>query len=145
MKIKYILPLIIAAVLAMGTVDAWAKHVKLPQVYMFGFSASFTDSIVYFTDVHAVDSAWIDDSNGFLDGRSIYSNQLKDYLADELQMPNRVCIVMYGTTREDVEKEFLKMKRLYTVKAKDMYDVRYLNTQEFRFRKLDINFAEEED
>ncbi|MBQ8656959.1 MAG: hypothetical protein IJ527_07925 [Prevotella sp.] len=129
----------------MGTVDAWAKHVKLPQVYMFGFSASFTDSIVYFTDVHAVDSAWIDDSNGFLDGRSIYSNQLKDYLADELQMPNRVCIVMYGTTREDVEKEFLKMKRLYTVKAKDMYDVRYLNTQEFRFRKLDINFAEEED
>ena len=145
MKIKYILPLIIVAVLAMGTVDAWAKHVKLPQVYMFGFSASFTDSIVYFTDVHAVDSAWIDDSNGFLDGRSIYSNQLKDYLADELQMPNRVCIVMYGTTREDVEKEFLKMKRLYTVKAKDMYDVRYLNTQEFRFRKLDINFAEEED
>ena len=144
-SIKYILPLVIAAVLTVGTVDALAKHVKLPQVYMFGFSASFTDSIVYFTDVHAVDSVWINESNNFLDGRSIYANQLKNYLADELQMPNRVCIVMYGTEREKLEKEFLKMKRLYTVKAEGKYDVRYLNTKEFKFQKLDINYTDDDE
>jgi hypothetical protein len=142
--IKYILPLILVMVLVVGTTDIMAKRVKLPQIYMFGFSASFTDSIVYFTDVQAVENAWIDDSNDFLEGRGIYANQLKDYLADELQMPHRVCIIMYATKREDVEKKFLKLKRLYTVKAKDMYDVRYLNTQEFRFQKLDINFEEEQ-
>lgn len=143
-KIKYILPLILVAVLVIGTTDMLAKRVKLPQIYMFGFSASFTDSIVYFTDVQAVENAWIDDSNNFLEGRGIYANQLKDYLADKMQMPHRVCIVMYATKREDVEKKFLKLKRLYTVKAKDMYDVRYLNTQEFRFQKIDYIFEEEQ-
>ena len=37
-----------------------AKNVKLPKVYMFGFAASFNDTIVHFTEVQAVDSVWMD-------------------------------------------------------------------------------------
>ena len=34
--------------------------VERTTVYMFGFSASFTDSVAYITDVQQVDSAYID-------------------------------------------------------------------------------------
>ena len=48
-------------------------------VYLAGVSASFTDSLVYFTDVQYLDSAAVDDK-GLLVGRALYSIQLKDYL-----------------------------------------------------------------
>ena len=41
-------------------------------VYLAGVSASFTDSLVYFTDVQYLDSAAVDDK-GMLVGRALYS------------------------------------------------------------------------
>lgn len=116
-----------------------AKPYAVPKMYMFGFSASFTDTIVYFTNVMEVDSAWIESKNKFLLGRSFYSHQLRDYLGAAHQMPMRTCVVMYDQKRSSLEKKLLKMRKLYT-KSKDgkpHFDVRFLADNEFHFKTID--------
>lgn len=138
MKIlKYILfALLMAAVMPS---EMQAKRMKVPKMYMFGFSASFQDSVIYMTDVQEVQGAWYDTKTKFLMGRQHYSYQLKDYLAESKQQPNRVCVVMFALTRKAAEKQFIKLRKEYTVKAKDKYDVRYLTTSEFKFQPVDMS------
>lgn len=119
-----------------------AKIKPIDKMYMFGFSASFKDSIVYFTDIQAVDSAWIDTKTKFLQGRELYSEQLKNHLATNLNESNRTCIVMFAKKRSKLEKKYLKLKRLYTIKAKGLYDVRYLNNDDFKFKTVVLDFSE---
>ena len=57
-----------------------ASYAGKQAVYLYGFAASFNDSIVYFTDLQTIAQAEIDKHN-FLYGREEYSNQLRDYLA----------------------------------------------------------------
>ena len=138
MKIlKYILFTLLLAV-AMPT-EMQAKKVMKPIMYMFGFSASFQDSIIYMTDVQEVKNVWYDSKDKFLLGREHYSSQLKNYLENTKQQPNRVCVVMFAETRKDIEKLFIKMRKEYTVKAKGRYDMRYLTTEEFRFEAVDMS------
>ena len=123
---------------------AQAKKRLVPKMYMFGFSASFNDSTVYFTDIQQVDSAWVDEKTNFLQGRDIYGQQLKDYLTASMQ-PNRVCFVIYAEKRKDIEKEYVKMKRLYTKKRKNAapYDIRYLDETMFRFQQIYLYFEDD--
>jgi len=122
-----------------------AKGVKVPKMYMFGFAASFNDTIVHFTDIQAVDSVWVDNSNHFILGRENYSNMLRDYLTSQ-QMPNRTCIVMYDRKASRLQKKYLKMKKLYTgnKKVKTHNDVRLIGADEFRFTTYDMGTIEEE-
>ena len=138
MKIlKYILFSLLIAV-AIPT-EMQAKRMKAPKMYMFGFSASFQDSIVYMTDVQEVEGAWYDTKTKFLLGRQHYSYQLKDFLANNKEQPNRVCVVMYALTRKEAEKKFIKLRKEYTIKAKGKYDVRYLTTADFQFQPVDMS------
>lgn len=138
MKIlKYILFTLLTAA-AMPT-EVQAKRMKMPQMYMYGFSASFQDSIVYMTDVQEVADVWYDTKTKFLIERQQYSYQLKDYLARNMQQPNRVCVVMFAPTRREAEKEFVKLRKEYTVKAKGKYDVRYLTTTDFKFKAVELD------
>ena len=138
MKIlKYILFSLLIAV-AIPT-EMQAKRMKAPKMYMFGFSASFQDSIVYMTDVQEVEGAWYDTKTKFLMGRQHYSYQLKDFIANNKQQPNRVCVVMYALTRKEAEKKFIKLRKEYTIKAKGKYDVRYLTTADFQFQPVDMS------
>ena len=50
-------------------------------VYAFGIAASFTDTVVYFTDIQILDSAKVS-KEGFLTHRDLYSYQLKNYVED---------------------------------------------------------------
>lgn len=129
---------------AFTATETSAKRKMVPEIYMFGFSASFNDSTVYFTNVQNVDSAWIETKDKFLLGRDNYSYQLKNYLSDKLSLPNRTCVVIFGMTRKEAEKKYLKMKRLYTIKAKGMYDVKYIDTKDFRFKHIDMSIEESE-
>lgn len=138
MKIfKYILlALLLAGALPQ---EMEAKRIKVPKMFMFGFSASFQDSIIYMTDVQEVEGAWYETKSKFLLGRQHYSYQLKDFLANTRQQPNRVCVVMFALTRKDAEKKFIKLRKEYTVKAKGKYDVRYLTTTDFKFQPVDMS------
>ena len=64
-------------------------------VYAFGIAASFTDTVVYFTDIQILDSAKVS-KEGFLTHRDLYSYQLKNYVEDNgLQDPKIDCYFSY--------------------------------------------------
>ena len=56
MKLRKSVFAAIAATLLIA-VSMQAKD-EMKRIYIFGFASSFNDSIVCFTDVQAVDSAW---------------------------------------------------------------------------------------
>lgn len=120
-----------------------AKGQLTPDVYIFGFSASFQDSIVYITEVQKLDSAWIDSKTKFLLSRENYSYQLKNYLNNKLNMAHRTCIVMFATKKKDIEKKYAKLKSKYdSTKNKNKYDIRVLNADMFKFDYIDMSYEE---
>ena len=137
--IKYIMTA--ALVVAASTTVATAKSKDAPQrVYMFGFAASFNDTIVHFTEIHPVDSAWLSSKNNFLMGRDNYSYQLRVYLTQQ-QMPYRTCVVFYDRKLSRIQKKFLKMKKLYTTGKKGKLtnnDVRTIPTNDFKFQAINM-------
>lgn len=132
-----------AALMLLTMTTAEAKKVVTPKMYMYGFAASFNDTIVHFTNVQEIDSVWIDSKNKFLLGRENYSYQLRDYLNSQ-EMPYRTCIVVYHQDRQKLEKKYLKMKRLYTKgkDGKEHYEVRYIEDNQFHFQSVDMSDPE---
>ena len=134
--------------MTMGTLSTAveAKPKQMPKVYIFGFSASFKNAVVYITDIQELDSAWIDSKTKFLLGRDTYSTQLKDYLTQSVNDPHRTCVVMFSTEKAKAEKKYMKLKRTYTVKAKakDGYEVKYLDRKNFEFEPVDMSPDTEE-
>ena len=72
----------------------------------------------------------------FLKDRDSYSDQLRYYFADKLNMPHRTCIVSFGLTRKEAEKKYVKMRKLYTENNAGMYDVRYITENDFKFQAI---------
>lgn len=130
-SIKYIL-LLVVALTALG---ASAKPLKTNQVYMFGFSASFKDSVIYVTDIQNVPGTWVESKNKFLLLRDEYSRQMKDYLEEKLQQEKRVCVVFYYLKKKKAEKKFLKLMKKY----KKGYEVRHVNEKDFKFEAIDVS------
>ena len=130
-SIRYIL-LLVVALTALG---ASAKPLKTNQVYMFGFSASFKDSVIYVTDIQNVPGTWVESKNKFLLLRDEYSRQMKDYLEEKLQQEKRVCVVFYYLKKKKAEKEFLKLMKKY----KKGYEVRHVNEKDFKFEAIDVS------
>ena len=134
--------LVLLLAVAMPT-TVQAKNTKKTKMYMFGFSASFKDSVIYMTDVQEVNDVWYNTKDKFLIGRDLYSQQLKNYLSTTLQQPNRVCVVIFATERKTAEKKFIKMRTQYTsAKSKKKYDIRYLNSSEFKFQAIKLDDEE---
>lgn len=132
------------AVVMLVASTATAKKVVVPQMYMFGFAASFNDTIVHFTNIQKVDSVWVDAKTKFLAEREVYSSQLQQYLTNQ-EMPYRTCVVVYAETREKAEKKYLKLRRLYISPKKDhgqRYEVRYIEGDKFRFHSV-VNSEQE--
>lgn len=139
--IKYI----VLALMVTMTFELQAKPIKPAHVYMFGFSASFQDSIVYVTDIQDVQGAWIESKTKFLLGRDNYSYQLKEHFTNNLQDPDRVCMVFYATSKSKAEKIMKKLMKKYVPNHKKSkkkwktYDVRYITTAYFNFSPIDMS------
>lgn len=80
---------------------------------MFGFAASFADSVVLITDVQLIEPAYIETSTKFLYDRSLYSLQLQNFCEEKLNMPRTTCAVFFGTKRKSVEKIKEKVRKRY--------------------------------
>ena len=78
------------------------KGNKTKAVYIVGVSASFTDSLIYFTDIQLLDSVKLD-NNKLLPQRSHYSYQLKNYLEGQEGLVNRTCFVYFDTNKSKLE------------------------------------------
>ncbi len=134
---KYIF-FILCLLMTAGVSTVEARKEKAAKIYMFGMAAAFTDTIVHFTNIQALDSVWIDSKNKFLQEREMYSYQLREYLREKLQAPYRTCIVFYSQKREKLEKKYQKMMRLYG-EAKDgaqHFDVRFVTDDDFKFKRV---------
>ena len=133
--------MMLVAVMALGmSIQTSAKKVQVPKMYIFGFAASFNDTIVHFTNIQEIDSAWIEKKDKFLQTRELYSYQLRDFLTAKKQMPRRTCVVYANKNKKKVEKKFLKFKKLYTQSKHQhqQYDLRYLEDEEFHFKTIDL-------
>ena len=91
-------------VLAVSAFSKQPKDKNKYGVYLAGVSASFTDSLVYFTGVQYLDSASVD-GKGLLVGRALYSIQLKDYLEQKQNGKNRTCFIFFSRKKKNVMKE----------------------------------------
>ena len=133
---KYLKFIALAIVLTAFLPADAAKKPETTKAYLFGFVANFTDSVVYFTDIQEVDKVTILKKSKFLKDRALYSDQLRYYFTNKLNMPHRTCIVSFGLTRKEAEKKYVKMRKIYTEKSGGRYDVRYITENDFKFQAI---------
>jgi hypothetical protein len=110
--------------------SAFSLKKEKEEVYIWGISASFTDTIVYYTDIQLVDSVKLD-KHGFLPKREVYSYQLKNYLENEKGISNRVCMIYFSKRKKDLEKEATKLLNKY--KKHTNTTLQQIGVSEFRF------------
>ena len=110
---------------------------RIMPVYAFGFSASFNDSTVYFTDIQTIDSVAIDTKTGFILERGIYANQLRDFITFNCGEANPTSVFFYAVRLKDLAKKFRRMKQRYVQSNK--FDVKYIAPDDFAFRQLDLS------
>ena len=135
--LKYIVLTLLVCV-AMG---AEAKTVKARHMYVFGFAASFKDSVVYMTEIQDVQGALYDTNTKFLLGRDSYSDQFKAHFKEKMQLSDRVCMVMFSTSKKKAEKKYMKLRKKYMgdKKRPSTYEVRYVTTQDFQFEPVGLD------
>lgn len=109
-----------------------AKGDDEKTVYLFGASFSFSDSVVYFTEIMPVEGAKLDDKTKFLLHRQYYAYELKDYMNFQENMPGRTSVIYFSDKLSKLKKQEAKIrKRLVEKEGKT---VRYLGDK-FKFVK----------
>ena len=121
--------LAIIAAVAVCTVQAQNKG---DGVYVMGASLSFSDSIVYFTEVQLIEGVSLEKGTGFLPDRQQYALELQDYMAANEQMPGRTSVILFAKTKSKLKKreEYLKSR----LEKRRSLKVRYLG-EKFKFTK----------
>ena len=106
------------------------KKPKMQTVYIFGFSASFTDSTAYLTDVMQLDSAYVT-QKGFLADRSPYSLQLENYIQEKHNLLNTTNAVFFSVKKKSLAKKYDRVKRMYQLG--ENLRLNLLHAEAFRF------------
>ncbi len=106
------------------------KKPKMQTVYIFGFSASFTDSTAYLTDVMQLDSAYVT-QKGFLADRSLYSLQLENYIQEKHNLLNTTNAVFFSVKKKSLDKKYDRVKRMY--QSGENLRLNLLHAEDFRF------------
>ena len=120
--------LAIIALLAVFTAQAQKKG---EGVYVMGASLSFTDSIVYFTEIQYLEEVQLEDKTNFIPFRQHYSYELKDFMSKE-GMPGRISAVYFSEKESAIKKKEAKLKK--RLEKKDNKVVRYIGSK-FEFTK----------
>ena len=106
------------------------KKPKMQTVYIFGFSASFTDSTAYLTDVMQLDSAYVT-QKGFLADRSLYSLQLENYIQEKHNLLHTTNAVFFSVKKKSLDKKYDRVKRMY--QSGENLRLNLLHAGDFRF------------
>ena len=69
---------------------------------------------------------------------------IRDFFEKNFNLKNRTCVVICDTKRKNVEKKYAKMKKQYTVKNANKYDVHYIDATEFKFRPVNMDDSDQE-
>ena len=145
---KRSLSLFVIALVSICLFSSFTKKDKTPKapkstgVYIFGFSASFTDSTVYFTTIQPIDGVSLTKKTKFLPNCPDYSYQLKDYLESKRGEKDRICATFAKDKKSDIEKTYLQLKRQCA--AQKNLKVVYLDDNDFKYTKFEEEIEEEE-
>ena len=134
MRYTRLLCVLLAVSFAFSLMAKKPKDKNKYGVYVAGVSASFTDSLVYFTDIQFVDSASVN-GTGFLVERQQYSQQLHDFFENRSGESNRTCFVLFNVKKKSLEKELSKLKQNYKKGGNVL--VRDVDS-DFKFKKATI-------
>lgn len=107
--IKVLVPLFFVMVVC----SAFSLKGKSNGIYIVGVSASFSDSLVYFTDIQFMDSISLDKKTKLLPSRSQYSEQLDEYMEQVKGINNRTSFIYFDEKKTKLEKAIKKMKEEY--------------------------------
>lgn len=113
--------------------EGQAKGRECTRVYAFGISASFNDSTVYFTEIQAIDSAWLEARTHFLLERQEYSSQLKNYF-NGIDERDRTCVIFYEKTEKAIMKKYLSLRKRYEHPKKGRPRFRVVNVMQDAFQ-----------
>jgi hypothetical protein len=129
-KSLFILLFVLIAAVGVAREKKDNNKVKEVPVYILGASISFSDSIVYFTEIQKLDNVVLE--NGFLPHRQYYAYELKDYMSFEENIPGRISVVYFDEKRSKLEKKEQKIKKHLMEKENKI--IRYLGDK-FKFVK----------
>ena len=113
--IKFLAPLFMVCMMC----SAFTMKDKTNGMYIVGVSASFSDSVIYFTDIQFVKNMTLGNDK-LLYLRSHYTDQLDEHLELEKGLKNRTSFVYYSPKKEKLEKIIKKMKTKYTKDGKSV-------------------------
>lgn len=108
------------------------KKNKEKEVYAFGVAASFSDTLVYYTDIQLLDSVHLD-KNGFLYRREVYSTQLQEYIYYQLAHENYTCMTYFSDNKEKLQKRLDKTLKMY--KKSGNLSIHHIPLTDFKFKK----------
>ncbi|EEX19055.1 hypothetical protein [Prevotella veroralis] len=128
--------LIVTALLVGCVINGNAKGYRPAKIYMFGFAASFNDSIVYLTDIQTVNAYLVNNRTKFLANREDYSYQLRNYLQSNGLEAYPTCITMFAENEKDATKKYLKLKERYE-KSKKKYSIKSLKDSQFKYTPVE--------
>lgn len=130
-KIKSLVVLLALIFCQASTLQAQKSKPEVRSIYMFGFSASFSDSLIYITDIQKVDSVRFQDKSGLLMNRTSYSNQLQFYLEREMNRSKTTCVTFCN---EDLKKLQKERNEIWNKYSKDRsVIVKTLTKEQFEF------------
>ena len=109
---------------------ARGKNEKDSVLYVMGASISFSDTVVYFTEIQELDGVLLE--KGLMPNRQLYSYELKDYMSAKENMPGRISVIFYSEKRKELEKKEKNVKK--RLETKENMTVRYLGGK-FKFTK----------
>lgn len=130
MKLNFKLFSLTACILLLSFASLSAKVIP-SKVYMFGFAASFTDSVAYVTGIQEVDNVYLDGKTQFLMDRAVYSNQLQSFLERDKGAMNMTCAVFYNVKKKKLQEELARIRKRY--EKTDAVRVQSLEGGPFRF------------
>lgn len=132
---KKIFPLLLLAILfTVNSAFTANQNKKEKAIYAFGVSASFSDTLVYFTTIQKLPGAKLD-KKGFLEDRALYGYELKDFLS-QIGMMHRTNILFFDLDRSKLQKKLNKLQTKYLQKKTE---IQILEETEFKFTDLEPN------
>lgn len=112
------------------------------RVYLFGVCQQLTDSVVYITNIHEMDSLDLDRKTGYLPFRSEFSLQLKEYMEGTQRLVHQTACVFFSDSRKKLSKKFYKIKKRFL--DNPYTKVVMIDEERFRFRHPLDSFADED-
>lgn len=109
---QYIKLIMAIMVLAFSATHVAQSKGKTPKstIYAFAYGTNFNDSTAYISAISALPNIALEPKTKFLQSRSSYSLQLKQYL-EKKYGGHFMCAVVFNTKKEKLEKRYVKLRR----------------------------------